>query len=81
MMLGLGFHTILGGVPLFIDNTSALHVADNRTYNICAKKVYGLVEEGKVSIHYVKTEDQLADLGTKLPSNRDHIKLANAFED
>ena len=42
-----------------------------------------LVEEGNISIHYVKSEDQLADLGTKhLRKNRhrDHIKLINAFK-
>ena len=42
--------------------------------------MYELVEEGKVSIHYVKTEGQLADLGTKLLSNRELIKLVNAFD-
>ena len=80
MMLELGFHKSLGGVPLFIDKTSALHLADNRTYNPCAKQialryflVYELLEEGNISIHYVKTEGQLADLGTKVRINRDLI--------
>ena len=31
MMLELGFIKIFGRVPLFIDNTSALHIAGNRT--------------------------------------------------
>ena len=32
MMSGLGFGESFGSVPLHIDNTSALHLADNRTY-------------------------------------------------
>ena len=32
MMLELGFDERFGSVPLYIDNTSALHIADNRTY-------------------------------------------------
>ena len=42
-----------------------------------------LVEEGKVSIHYVKSEDQLADLGTKHHSKYRHcdlIKFINEFK-
>ena len=42
-----------------------------------------LVEEGKASIHYVKSEDQLADLGTKHLRKRSHrnvIKLINKLK-
>ena len=45
--------------------------------------VQGPVEEGKVGIHYVKSEDQLADLGTKHHSkhrHRDLIKFINDFK-
>ena len=71
MMLELGFDESFGRVPLYIDNTSALHVAGSRTYSPRAKHfalryffVQELVEEGKVSIHHVNSEDQLADLRT-----------------
>ena len=40
--------------------------------------------EGKVSIHYVKSEGQLADLGTKHHSkhrHRDLVEFINDFED
>ena len=86
-MLKLGFNESFDSVPLHIDNTSALHVAGNRTYSLHAKYialrctrtynprskhialrfyffVQELVEEGKVSIHYVKSLDRLAELGT-----------------
>ena len=60
-MLELGFDESFGSMPLYIDNTSVLHVASNRTYSPRAKHialsfffVQELVEEGKVSIHYVK---------------------------
>ena len=61
MMLELGLDESFGSVPLYIDNMSVLHVAGNRTYSPRAKHialrcffVQQLVEEGKVSIHYVK---------------------------
>ena len=41
------------------------------------------MEEGKVSIYYVKSEDKLADLGTKHHSKyrpRDLIKFINEFK-
>ena len=85
IMLELGFNESFGSVPLYVDNTLALHVAGSRTYSPRAKHialryffVHELVEEGKVSIHYVKRENQLADLSTKHHSKhryRDLIKL------
>ena len=39
MMLELGFKEGFGSVPLYIDNTSALHVAGNRTYSPRAKHI------------------------------------------
>ena len=90
IMLELGFDESFGSVPLYIDSTSALHVAGNRTYSPRAKHIalrhyffmQKLVEEGKVSIHYVKSEDQLADLGTKHLSKHRHrnVKLINEFK-
>ena len=85
MMSELGFGESFGSVPLHIDNTSALHVAGNRTYIPRAKHIalryYFFMQElvdGKVSIYYVKSEDQLVDLGTKHHCkyrHRDLIKL------
>ena len=90
-MLVLGFDGSFGSVLLYIDNTSALHVAGNRTYSPRAKLtalryffVQELVEEGEVSIHDVKSEDQLAGLGTKQHHSKQHhrdlIKLINEFK-
>ena len=89
-MLELGFGESFGSVPLHIENTSTLHVAGNRTYSPRAKHIalrYYFLEqelvEGKVSIHYVKSEDQLADLGTKHNSkhrHRDLVKLISEFK-
>ena len=71
-ILGLGFGESFGSVSLHIDNTSALHIADNRIYIPRAKHIalryYFFVQElveGKVNIPYVKSEGQLVDLGTK----------------
>ena len=64
MMKELGFGTRFDSVPLYIDNTSALHVAGNRTYSSRVKHValrrffiQELVKEGRNTVKYVKTED------------------------
>ena len=69
LMLELGFDKSFGSVPLFIGNTSGLHIAGSRTYSPRAKDIalryYFFVQElveGKVGIHYVKSTDQLVDL-------------------
>ena len=76
MVLELGFDESFGSVPQYIDNMSALHVAGNRTYSSRAKRIalryfFGqeLVEDGKASIHYVNSEDQLS------PSRGGNIKM------
>ena len=90
-MSGLGFGESFGTVPLHINNTSALHIADNRTYIPRAKYIalryYFFVQElveGEVSIHYFKSEGQLADfLGTKYHRkhrHRDPIEFINDFK-
>ena len=63
MISELGLGGRFGSVPLHIDITSALHIADNRTYIPPAKHIalryYFFVQElveGKVGFHYVKSE-------------------------
>ena len=65
MMLEAVFDESFGSVPLYIDHTSALHIPANRTYRPGAKDialryvfVQELVEDDKISIRYVKIEDQ-----------------------
>lgn len=72
MMVELGFRGDFGQVPLYIDNTATLHVIGNRTYSSRTKHIAlrffyirELVKDGIVSIHYIPTELQLADIGTK----------------
>ena len=89
MMMELGFTDGFRSVPVYIDNTSALHVAGNRTFIPRAKQialrylfVQDLVQEGNATIHFVETEQQLAALGTKRPKKHRHrfpIKLINKF--
>ena len=90
MMLKLGFKEGFGSAPLYIDITSALLVTGNRTYSPRAKHialgyffVQELVEEGKITIRFVKTQDQIADLGTKHANKhrlRALMKLIKEFE-
>ena len=72
MMKALGFGTRFDSLPLFIDTASAFHVTGNRTYSSRVKYValrhffiQELVKEGKITVKYVKTEDQLAYIITK----------------
>ena len=72
MMTELGFGQQFGEVPLYIDNTATLHVLGNqafssRTKHIALRYFYvrELVTEGAISIHYIPTDLQLADMGTK----------------
>ena len=87
-MSRMGFGESFGSVLLRMDNTSALHIADNRTYISRAKHIalryYFFVQElvaGKVSIHYVKSEGQLADLGPKHHRKHRHRKLIEFIND
>ena len=90
MMLELCFKGGFGSVPLYIDNTWVLHVADSRTYTPRAKHialryffVQEIVEEGNITIHFVKTQNQIADLGTKHTNKDRHsalIKLMRELE-
>lgn len=90
MMTELGFEEEFKCVPLHIDNTSALHVAGNQTYSSRAKHVAlryfyirEIIKEGHVSIHYIPTEKQLADLGTKFLNKQRHrflIELIKNFQ-
>ena len=87
-MSGLGFGESFGSVPLHTDNTSALYIAGNRTYIPHAKHIalrhYFFVQklvEGKVNIHYGKSEDQLVDLGTKHHSKHRHRDLIESIND
>ena len=72
MMTELRFGQQFGQVPLYIDNTATLHVLGNqafssRTKHIALRYFYvrELVTEGAISIHYITTDLQLADIGTK----------------
>ena len=86
----LGFKDGFDSVPLFIDNTSALHVTGNHTHSPRTNHIalgyffiQELVEDGTIIIHYSKTQNQLADIGTKHLDNqrhREHITKITDFE-
>ena len=89
MVKELNFGTRFDSVPLYLDNTSVLHVARSRTRSPRVKHValryffvQELVREGRISVYYVKTEEQLADIGTKHLSRQRHryfLKLISEF--
>ena len=87
MMAELGVGKLFESVPLFGDNTGALHIAGNSTYRSCTKHIVlrcfylkGLVKDGKITIHYVATQKQLTDVGTKFLTNNTHRHLLNLIE-
>ena len=72
MLTELGFGKEFEQVPLHIDNTATLHVFSNsafssRTKHIDPRFFYirELVNDNKVTTHYISTERRLADIGTK----------------
>ena len=78
-MAELGFGKLFHSVPLFVDNTGALHIAGNSTYSSRTKHIAlrfffikQLVKEGRITIHHVATTRQLADMGTKFLSKSTH---------
>ena len=88
MMKELGFGTRFDSVPLLFDNTSALHVAGNRTYSsrfthVALRYIIPeLAKEGRITVKYVKTESQLAGIGTKHFSKQGQrylLKLISEF--
>ena len=89
VMKELGFGTRFDSVPLYLENTSTLHVAGSQTYSPRVRHValryffiQELVRQCRIRIHSVKTEDQLADIETKhLSKHRHHclLKLISEF--
>ena len=87
-MKELGFGTRFDNVPPYIDNTSALNVAGNRTNNSRVTHValryffiQELVKEGRITAKKVTTEGQLADVGTKnLSKQRQRYLLKSISE-
>ncbi|CAB1120611.1 unnamed protein product [Ectocarpus sp. CCAP 1310/34] len=72
MMTELGFGKEFAQLPVYCDNTATLHALGNRSFSSRTKHIAlrfffirELVTEGKISIHYFPTEDNLADIGTK----------------
>ena len=87
-MEDLKFKGGFDSVPLYMDNTSAFHVVGNRTFSPRAKHIarrylflQELVENGTIVIHHVKTQGQLADIGTEHLNEQRHRELINKIRD
>ena len=80
MMKELRLDTRFDSVAPYIDNTSALHVAGNRTYSSRVKHValryffiQELGKEGRIIIHYVKIGDLLLTLAPSISVGTKHF--------
>ena len=87
MMTELGFRSEFSSGLLYIDNAAILNVIGNQTFSARTKHVVlsffyicELVKEEKISIHYVPTEDNLADIGTKHLNKQRHKCLINKIK-
>ena len=87
VLIELGFGKEVEKVPLYIDNTATLHVIGNRAYSSRTKHIAlrffyirELVSEGKITIHYVSIEDNLADIGTKHLTKQRLQQLLHKFK-
>ena len=87
MMTELGFEKLFESVPLFGDNTGALHIAGNSTYSPRTKHtalrffyLKKLIKNGKITIHHVATQKQLTDVGTKFVTKNTHRHLLSLIE-
>ena len=71
MLNELGFGKDFAKVPLYCDNTATLRVLGNRSFSSRTKHIAlrflirELVSEGRISIHYIPTDINPADIGTK----------------
>ncbi|CAB1097546.1 unnamed protein product [Ectocarpus sp. CCAP 1310/34] len=72
MLTELGFGKEFAQVRLYCGNTATLHALGNRSFSSREKHIAlrffyirELVSEGRISIHYVPTDSNPADIGTK----------------
>ena len=72
MVTDQGFGKGFATVPLYCDNTATLHALGNRSFSSRTKhfalRFFGireLVSEGRISIHYIPTDINPTDIGTK----------------
>lgn len=72
LLTELGFGKEFAKVPLYCDNTATLHALGNRSHSSRTKHIAlryfyirELVSEGRISIHYIRSNDNIADIGTK----------------
>ena len=72
MLTELKFGKDFANMPLYCDNTATLHALGNRSFSSMTKHITlrfffirELVSEGRISIHYIPTDINPADIGTK----------------
>ena len=82
MLTVLGFGKDFAKVPLYCDNAATLHSLENRSFSSRTKHIAlrvffirELVSKGRISIHYIPTDINPADIGTKHLNKRRYKNL------
>ncbi|CAM9650575.1 unnamed protein product, partial [Sphacelaria rigidula] len=77
MIIYMGCGSSFNTVPIYLENTATLQVIANRIFSGRTKHIAlgfffmrELVESGKITVHYIETENQIADIGTKFLSTK-----------
>lgn len=88
MLSELGFEKEVNSVPLFGDDTGALHVFGNSTYSARTKHIAlrffflkELIRDGKLTLHHIPTQNQAADIATKYLSRSTIKRLVGLIKE
>lgn len=72
MLSDLGSEKEINSVPLLVDDAGAIHIAGNPPFSSRTKQIalrlfclQELVRGGKITLHHLPTQNEMADIATK----------------
>ncbi|CAM9689311.1 unnamed protein product, partial [Sphacelaria rigidula] len=87
MIIEMGCGSSLNTVPIYLDNIATLQVIANRIFSGRTEHVAlrfffmrELVESGKITVHYIETKNQIANIGTKFLATQRFRYLMNLIK-
>ncbi|CAM9208593.1 unnamed protein product [Sphacelaria rigidula] len=81
MIMAMGCGSSFNTVPIYLDKTANLQVIANRIFSgrtkhivlrffFMRERIFVFVESGEITIHYIETENHIADIGTRFLSTQ-----------